>query len=78
MRAPGRSQALIPDPFKGEGSPVSPRRPRLTLRRRAAAPAAASLSANAAFEITVDTSGDVAYQSRFCAAETFWVSVITG
>ncbi len=23
MSAPGRSQALIPEPFKGEGTPVS-------------------------------------------------------
>ena len=26
MSAPGRSQALIPEPFSGEGSPVSPHR----------------------------------------------------
>jgi hypothetical protein len=33
MSAPGRSQALIPEPFKGEGTPVSaPGRPKSEYR----------------------------------------------
>ncbi len=37
-----------------------------------------SLSSNAAFDITVNYTGDSQYQSYFTAAEHFWESAITG
>lgn len=44
----------------------------------AAALSIASLSSHAAFDITINYTGDSAYQSYFNSAETFWESVITG
>jgi hypothetical protein len=38
----------------------------------------ASLSANAAFDLTINYTGPAQYQSYFTQAETFWESVITG
>lgn len=38
----------------------------------------ASLSANAAFDLTINYTGPTEYQSYFTAAENFWESVITG
>lgn len=38
----------------------------------------ASLSANAAFDLTINYTGPAQYQSYFTQAESFWESVITG
>jgi hypothetical protein len=40
--------------------------------------AVASLSSHAAFDITINYTGDSAYQSYFNTAETYWESIITG
>lgn len=44
----------------------------------AVALAAASLSANATFDITIDYTGDSQYQTYFNQAESFWENIITG